>query len=269
MKRNLLVLTLVALLSPLTSWGQNPKIKAERWLTDLEAPVWLTHDGTQRLILVEQRGRVRLIEYGQMHAKPYLDIVSKVRYQGEMGLLSVIFHPKFAENGYVYANYTRQLPPPPPPADAPPPQPGARRGRGPQGQIQTVIAEYKVDPKADQIDPTTERIVMTINQPYSNHNGGQLLFGPDGMLYIGMGDGGAANDPQNRAQNPQELLGKVLRIDVTPREGYAVPSDNPFVGKPEYRPEIWALGVRNPWRMAFDRQPPHLLYAGEVGQNLW
>lgn len=268
MKRNFLVLLfLLSLSSPV--WAQAPKIKAEKWLSDLEAPVWLAHDGTSRLILVEQRGRVRLIVNGQLLEKPYLDIVQNVRYQQEMGLLSCVFHPKFAENGYIYVNYTRQLPPPQP-ATPPATLPGGRRGRGPQGQIQTVISEFKVDPKASEVDPKTERIVLTINQPYPNHNGGQLLFGPDdGMLYIGMGDGGSANDPQNRAQNPQELLGKILRIDVTPREGYAVPKDNPFVNDSKYKPEIWALGVRNPWRMSFDRQSPHLFYAGEVGQNLW
>lgn len=294
MKRISLFLMLAIFVSSPSIWAQTPKIKVERWLTDLEAPVWLTHDGTQRMIVVEQRGRVRLIVDGKMLEKPYLDISpaaregpTAVRYQGEMGLLCFVFHPKFQENGYVYLNYTRQLAPTQAQLDAfataraaaatqqaaaPTTGPGARRGRGrgaPQGQIQTVISEFKVDPKATEIDPSTERIIMTINQPYPNHNGGQILFGPDGMLYIGMGDGGSANDPQNRAQNPQELLGKILRIDVTPRQGYAVPQDNPFVNNSAYKPEIWSLGWRNPWRMAFDRQAPHTLYAGEVGQNLW
>lgn len=260
---------MVGCLSSIVS-AQAPRIRLEPFLKGVEAPIWMTHDGTERLFVVEQVGRVRLILNGQMQAKPYLDISEGLIFNGEQGLLSVVFHPDFARNGYLYANYTRFVPLPPgaqPPAPAT--QPGAR-GRGPQRQRETIISEFKADPKADTVDPTTERIIMRINQPYPNHNGGQILFGPaDKMLYIGMGDGGSANDPQDRAQNMMEHLGKVLRIDVTPREGYAVPPDNPFVGRADAKPEIWAVGLRNPWRMSFDRQAPHLLWTGDVGQNLW
>jgi glucose/arabinose dehydrogenase len=119
------------------------------------------------------------------------------------------------------------------------------------------------------VDKSTERVILTIDQPFANHNGGQLQFGPaDGMLYIGMGDGGSGHDPLGNGQNPKTLLAKMLRIDVTPREGYAVPKDNPFVGNNAYAPEIWATGLRNPWRFSFDA-PSGLLYAADVGQDLW
>jgi glucose/arabinose dehydrogenase len=226
-----------------------PRIKLEPFVKKterLERPLWLTHDGTDRLFVIEQPGRVRLIVNGQMRKAPYLDLTDRVLDGGEQGLLCIVFHPQFATNGYCYVNYTRQRP---------------RR--------QTVISEFHVDPASEHVDTSTERIITTIDQPYPNHNGGQILFGPDdGMLYIGMGDGGSANDPQNRAQNMSELLGKILRIDVTPREGYAVPKDNPFVGQSGARPEIWAMGLRNPWRISFDRETK-LMWTGDVGQNIW
>jgi glucose/arabinose dehydrogenase len=207
--------------------------------------VWLTHDGTDRIFIVEQPGRVRLMVDGQLRPEPYLDVTDRVIDGGEQGLLCLIFHPRFAENGYCYVNYVRRRP-----------------------KRQTIISEFKVDPRSDKIDASTERIIMTIDQPYPNHNGGQLLFGPDGMMYIGMGDGGSLYDPQNRAQNMSELLGKVLRIDISPREGYVVPKDNPFVDQKEIRPEIWSSGWRNPWRMSFDRETG-LLWAADVGQDKW
>lgn len=229
-----------------SAFAQPAKIKLDPFLKGLTQPLWVTNDHTPRMIVVEQEGRVRLIINGKLQDKPYLDIVSRVKSGGEMGLLSCVFHPDFATNGYIYVDYTRMNP-----------------------TRQTVIAEYHVDPKADSVDPSTERILLTIDQPYPNHKGGQLQFGPDDkMLYIGMGDGGSANDPQGRGQNLKEFLAKILRIDVTPREGYGIPKDNPFVGRDDARPEIWAYGVRNPWRFSFDRET-HLLYAGDVGQNLW
>lgn len=222
-----------------------PKVRLEPVIKGLQEPVHLTHDGTDRLFICEQAGRIRLLEDGALRPEAYLDIVKQVTSGGECGLLSVAFHPKFAENGYLYVNYTTKAP-----------------------RLRTVISEFTADPKAAKVDPATERVILTIDQPYSNHNGGCIVFGPDGMLYIGMGDGGSANDPQNRAQNPRELLGKMLRIDVTPRQGYAVPKDNPFVGNSAYRPEIWATGMRNPWRFSFDAKTKDL-WCGDVGQNLW
>jgi len=225
--------------------GDPPRVSLQPLVRGLERPLWLTHDGGQRLFVVEQPGRVRLIRDGQLQPKPYLDITDRVLDGGEQGLLCFVFHPDFANNGYCYVNYTRRRP--------------AR---------QTVVSRFHADPRADRVDAATERIILTIDQPYANHNGGQLLFGPDGMLYIGMGDGGAANDPQNRAQNLNELLGKILRIDVSVPSGYRVPGDNPFVGRAGARPEIWALGLRNPWRMSFDRQTG-VLWAADVGQDSW
>jgi len=222
-----------------------PRIRLQPLVRGLERPLWLTHDGGRRLFVVEQPGRVRLIRDGQLQPKPYLDITDRVLDGGEQGLLCFVLHPDFANNGRCYVNYTRRRP-----------------------TRQTVISRFGGDPLADHIDPASERILLTIDQPYPNHNGGQLLFGPDGMLYIGMGDGGAANDPQNRAQNTNELLGKILRIDVNTPDGYRVPEDNPFVNRAGARPEIWALGLRNPWRMSFDRQIG-VLWAADVGQDAW
>jgi glucose/arabinose dehydrogenase len=223
-----------------------PRIALRPYQQGLERPLYVTHDGTSRLFIVEQPGRIRLVKDGQMLARPYLDIVKKVESQGECGLLSVAFHPKFADNGYLYVDYTTRAP-----------------------NLKTVIAEFKVAPNATEVDPRTERVLLTIDQPYPNHNGGQLQFGPrDGMLYIGMGDGGSAGDPQNRAQNPQELLGKILRIDIDNRKPYGIPKDNPFVKDKRFRPEIWTWGMRNPWRFSFDRETG-MCYAGDVGQNLY
>ena len=213
-------------------------------------PIEVVNDGTQRCFIIEQPGRLRLWHSGGanegVEKTPYLDITDRVEHQGEMGFLGVAFHPDFANNGYFYVNYTA-------------------RKNGPR---RTVISEFKADPAAKVVDPATERIVLEIRQPYNNHNGGSIQFGPDGMLYIGMGDGGSGGDPQNRAQNPKELLGKLLRIDVNDRSPYAVPKDNPFVNDPRFRPEIWAWGIRNAWRLGFDRQTG-ALFIGDVGQHLW
>jgi glucose/arabinose dehydrogenase len=197
------------------------------------------------MFIVEQPGRVRLYQNGQLRRKPYLDLTDKVHLEYECGVLSITFHPNFAQNGYLYINYTANIP-----------------------DLHTVISEFRADPKAESVDPRTERVIMTIAQPYPNHNGGHCAFGPDGMFYIGMGDGGAFNDPLNSAQNPKSPLGKFLRIDVNERDRYGVPKDNPFVNDPKWMPEIWALGMRNPWRFSFDRVKG-LLYAGDVGQDKW
>lgn len=223
------------------------------------APVHVTNagDGSGRLFVVEQEGRIKIIEKGgDVLATPFLDIVPRVRSGGEMGLLSVAFHPRYRQDGRFYVNYTRR-------------PPGARRG------LETVVSEWRVSKEPNVADPASERVLLTVSQPYPNHNGGHILFGPDGFLYIGMGDGGAAADPHGHGQNLGSLLGKVLRIDVEPPADpksltpYGVPADNPFVGRPGVAPEIWALGMRNPWRMAFDPERPGKLFAADVGQNSW
>jgi glucose/arabinose dehydrogenase len=228
-----------------------PRLRLEPFGPKLDKPVQVVTDPAGRLFIIEQVGRARLYHDGQPASTPYLDLTKKVYVEYECGLLGIAFHPKFAENGYLYANYTAKVPVP-----------------GKKDQLKTFISEFKTDPKASQVDPKTERVVLAIDQPFTNHNGGHVEFGPDGMLYIGMGDGGSAHDPHDNGQKTNTLLGKMLRIDVTPRERYAVPKDNPFVGKEGWAPEIWALGLRNPWRFSFD-PVTGLMYEGDVGQDLW
>jgi glucose/arabinose dehydrogenase len=228
--------------------AQTPQIALQPVLTGLASPLFVTHasDSTNRLFIVEQGGRVFTFVPGALSALLFLDISSKVLAGGEQGLLGLAFHPQFATNARFFVNYTRA-------AD------GA-----------TVIAEYRAtsDPAATA---TTQRVLLTIAQPYSNHNGGMLAFGADGYLYIGTGDGGSANDPGNRAQNINELLGKILRIDVDHPSGilsYSSPPGNPFVGATPGRDEIYAVGMRNPWRFSFDRETG-ALYVADVGQSLY
>lgn len=211
------------------------------------APIQVTNagDGTHRLFVVEQTGKIRIVKNGSVLSTPFLDLTGLIVCCGERGLLGLAFHPNYASNGYLYVDYTR-----------------ASDGA-------TVIARYRVSASnANQVDPASALVLFTISQPYTNHNGGQLLFSPvDGYLYIGMGDGGGSGDAQNRAQNTGSLLGKILRLDVDHGSPYAIPPDNPLVGLPG-NDEIWALGLRNPWRFSFDRLNGDL-YIGDVGQNLW
>ncbi len=210
-------------------------------------PVQLTHagDGSGRLFVVEQNGQIRIIANGVVLATPFLDIGGLVLCCGEQGLLGLAFHPNYTQNGYFYINYTRYWD-------------GA-----------TVITRYNVSAGDPNLaDPGSAMVLLTIAQPYGNHNGGQLLFSPvDGYLYIGMGDGGSGGDPLNHSQNIETLLGAMLRLDVDGGAPYAVPPDNPYVGGAGLD-EIWAIGLRNPWRFSFDRQSGDL-YIGDVGQNLW
>jgi glucose/arabinose dehydrogenase len=210
----------------------------------LENPVFLTHaaDGSPRLFLVEQPGLIRIVERGALISSPFLDIRDRVLSGGERGLLGLAFHPDFRRNGRLYVNYTRH----------------------PDGA--TVLAEYRLGPSPREA-LRHERILMVVPQPYANHNGGMVAFGPDGYLYIALGDGGSEGDPGNRAQNTNELLGKILRIDVDRSDPYDIPPDNPFA-EGSGRPEIYALGLRNPWRFSFDFKTGEL-WAADVGQNQW
>ncbi len=226
-----------------------PRIAVELLAIGLERPVAIAHagDGSGRLFLALQPGRIVIYDRSEFRLlpTPFLDLTPKVLCCGERGLLGVAFHPRYPTNGRFFVNYTRQ----------------------PDGA--TVVAEYRVSETDPNVaDPASERVLLVIPQPYGNHNGGQLQFGPDGMLYIGMGDGGSAGDPRNYAQDPRSLLGKMLRIDVDGGAPYAVPPDNPFVGAdPDgVLDEIWALGLRNPWRFSFDRLTGDLWIA-DVGQN--
>ncbi len=224
-----------------------PQLGLTPILSGLDLPVHVTSalDGSGRLFVVEQRGRVLIARNGVLKSGAFLDITGRVGCCGERGLLSVAFPPEYAGKGYFYVDYTDKS--------------GA-----------TVVSRFQLSSDPDRADPGSEKVLLQIPQPYANHNGGQLAFGPrDGFLYIGMGDGGSGGDPQNRAQDPGSLLGKLLRIDVeSPASPYAVPADNPFVQLPAYRAEIWAVGLRNPWRFAFDRQTGDL-YIGDVGQGSW
>jgi len=243
------------------SWGANfqpcqtnesapalPPIELKAIAKSLRSPVGLTHsrDHSGRLFIIEQGGTIRVLEEGKVLPEPFLDIRKQVDSGGEKGLLGLAFHPQFSKNKKFYINYTR-----------------TRKG------LHTVISEFKTGRNKNQADPKSQRILMTIPQPYGNHNGGNIAFGPDGYLYIGMGDGGSANDPQNNGQKLSTLLGKMLRIDVDQKgkeKPYSIPPDNPFLNRKDAEPEIWALGLRNPWRFSFDFSTG-LLYAGDVGQS--
>ncbi len=215
-------------------------------VSNLDPITSVTHAGDGRLFLTLRPGRIVILENGAVKAQPFLDIHNLTTTDGERGLLSVAFHPQYAQNGFLFINYTNL-------------------------QGNTVIARYQVSASSpDRADPASARILLTIQQPYSNHNGGQLQFGPDGYLYIGMGDGGSAYDPECRAQDPSMLLGKMLRIDVdqnvTTRPYYGIPPSNPFRGPGDPPDEVWASGLRNPWRFSFDRQAGDL-WIGDVGQD--
>jgi glucose/arabinose dehydrogenase len=224
-----------------------PPIALNEVARGLKQPVHLTHagDGSGRLFVVEQEGNIRIIENGKLLATPFLDIRERVSSGGERGLLSVAFHPRYMENGLFYVNYTTR-----------------------DDGLHTIVSEYRrITPQS--ADQASERVLLKIKQPFSNHNGGQLAFGPDNYLYIGMGDGGAANDPDNHGQRTETLLGALLRIDIDRRSAaqpYGIPADNPFRGKPGFREEIWAYGLRNPWRFSFDAGS-HWLYLADVGQD--
>jgi len=215
--------------------------------TGFTKPVFLTFapGDTARLFVVEREGTIGIVKDGERLARPFLAIQEKTTgQQGERGLLSMAFDPKYQTNGFFYICYTAL-----------------------SGDV--VVARYQVSEDPDVADPNSERIILQVpHQEHDTHNGGLILFGPDGYLYIGIGDGGGYGDPVGNAQNLSTLLGKLLRIDVHSAFPYAIPPDNPFVNRPDARPEIWAYGLRNPWRFSFD----HLtgdLYIADVGQDKW
>lgn len=199
--------------------------------------------GDPRTLLVDIRGYVYVMTNDQVATTPLLDISDRVRFAGEQGLLSIALHPQFASNGFMFVNYT-------------------------DAEGATIVERYTLEPGATTIQRSSVRRLMRVPQPFANHNGGLMKFGPDGYLYIGFGDGGAGGDPFGNGQNMSTVLGKMLRIDVDAGDPYAIPPGNPFVGQAGVPPEIWALGLRNPWRFSFD-PASGMLYLADVGQAAW
>jgi glucose/arabinose dehydrogenase len=217
-------------------------LKLQEVASGLNDAVYVTSPpGDARLFIVDLIGRLRILENGQLLATPFLDIVAKVNSGGERGLLSVAFHPQYRTNGFFYVYYT-----------------------GSSGQI--TIERYTVSSNANQANASSAKVLLTVAHPRTNHNGGLAMFGPDGMLYLGLGDGGGGGDPDRNGQNQTTLLGKMLRINVDSGDPYSIPSGNPFAGRTDARQEIWAMGLRNPWRYAFDRSTGRL-YVADVGQD--
>jgi glucose/arabinose dehydrogenase len=222
-------------------------LELDQVATGLSSPLLVTHagDDSGRLFVVEQTGKVRIIKGGDLLPTPFIDLSRSVSRGGEQGLLGLAFHPGYESNGKLYLSYTDL------------------KGT-------SVIREYRVSANPDRVNGSSGRTLLRVRQPYANHNGGHIAFGPDGLLYIGLGDGGSGGDPGNRAQSRSTLLGKLLRIDVNRRTGslpYGIPSTNPYVGRSGLD-QIWAYGLRNPWRFSFDRATGDL-WIGDVGQGRW
>ena len=209
-------------------------------------PVYLTAPpgDNARLFIAEKGGAIRIVKNGTLLPTPFLDLAGRVSTGSEQGLLGLAFDPAYAGTGRVVVHYTDLA-------------------------GNTVVSVFHVstgDP--DQADPSSEVILLTVEQPFANHNGGQILFGPDGMLYVGLGDGGGSGDPAGRGQSLTDLLGDILRVDVASGTGYTVPPDNPFAGRTDALPELWSVGLRNPWRFSFDAATGDL-YIADVGQSAW
>lgn len=219
-----------------------PALALRRVATGLARPVDVQAPpgDRARVFVVEQAGRIRILRDGTLVARPFLDLAGRVASGGERGLLGLAFHPDYARNGRLFVNYTDL--------------------RG-----DTVLAEFRASSDPDVADASGERVLLRVAQPFANHNGGGLAFGPDGKLYAGLGDGGSAGDPLGNGQRLDTLLGKLLRLDVDAGMPYAIPADNPFAGRSDARGEIWAYGLRNPWRFGFDRAGGDL-FIGDVGQ---
>lgn len=242
------LLILALLLAPLALFAQ-PKVQLVNFASGFDLPVDIAHCGDSRLFVVERDGMIWVLDSLGNRLDTFLNIDPRVNSgQSEQGLLGLAFHPNYAENGYFFVNYTKN------------------------NGGDTRVARFSVKPNnPNEADPNSELTILEQDQPNWNHNGGCVKFGADGYLYIGLGDGGGANDPQNYSQNKKNWLGKILRIDVnnsSMQQPYVVPSDNPFVGNTDYLPEIWSLGWRNPWRFSFDRLTGDM-WIGDVGQNLW
>ncbi|HNQ99735.1 MAG TPA: PQQ-dependent sugar dehydrogenase, partial [Trueperaceae bacterium] len=210
----------------------------------IRQPVVITNAGDERLFVAEQSGAIRVISSGELLRDPFLDLSGELSTGGERGLLGLAFPSDYQETGRFYVYYT-----------------------GDGGQ--SVLSRFSVTPgNPNRANPDSEEVLLTQEQPFSNHNGGQIVFGPDGYLYVGLGDGGSGGDPQGNGQNLGTFLGKLLRLDVSGDAGYAVPPSNPFVDRDGARDEIWAYGLRNPWRFSFDRETGDL-YIADVGQDAY
>lgn len=221
-------------------------VTLELFKSGFNSPLYLLHANDDRLFVVEKDGKIKIIQAdGTINTTPFLDISAQISNQGEQGLLGMAFHPNYASNGYFYVNYT-------------------------DNDGDTQISRFSVDPtNPDVANANSEFHILGYAQPFTNHNGGNILFGPDGYLYISSGDGGGSGDPNNRSQDLNTLLGKLLRIDVDNPSGgnnYGIPVDNPFVGDPNAMPEIFAYGLRNPWRFSIDLTENELWIA-DVGQG--
>jgi glucose/arabinose dehydrogenase len=251
-RRSLVAIAVLALTLSAVAWSavavSGAGVVLSKVASGLAAPVYVTsaHDGSGRLFVVEQGGRIRIVKSGTVLSTPFLDISGLVSKGSEQGLLGLAFHPNFKSNGLFYVDYTR-------------------------ANGDTVIARYKRSSRNGNVaDRSSAYPMLTIPQPYPNHNGGMITFGPDGYLYIGMGDGGGTGDPGNRAQNRDSLLGKILRIDVNggnSQHRYLIPPSNPYVGVAG-RDEVWSIGLRNPWRFSFDHKTGDM-WIGDVGQSAW
>ncbi|HKA23012.1 MAG TPA: PQQ-dependent sugar dehydrogenase [Blastocatellia bacterium] len=227
-----------------------PRPTVQQMVVGLSSPVYVTnaHDGSNRLFILEQAGRIKVVQPGSTSPTLFLNITTRVLSGGERGLLGLAFHPQYSTNRRFFVYYTRQT----------------------DGAI--TVAEYHASPADPNVADTAETVILTIPHPnFANHNGGMTEFGPDGFLYLGIGDGGSGNDPSNNAQNIDVLLGKILRIDVDHPNGsipYSSPASNPFFGATPGADEVFAYGMRNPWRFSFDRGTGQL-YVGDVGQDAW
>ncbi|MCY7410284.1 MAG: PQQ-dependent sugar dehydrogenase, partial [Chitinophagales bacterium] len=233
----------------LKSFSQTPQIELKLFSSGWTSPIDIKNCGDSRLFIVQQKGYVYICDsLGIKNPIAFLDISAKTATDagGERGMLGIVFHPDYFNNGHFFVYYTKKS----------------------NGDL--IVARYNVDSTNKNLaDPNSELILLQVPHPtYGNHNGGCLQFGPDGYLYTGMGDGGSGGDPNENAQNPQKYLGKLLRIDVNSETGYVVPPDNPFINDPSFLPEIWTYGMRNPWRFSFDKITGDL-WVGDVGQNTW
>ncbi|MDX2119634.1 MAG: PQQ-dependent sugar dehydrogenase [Gemmatimonadota bacterium] len=229
----------------LTILGAAPAIGLDTIVRGLDSPVYLTAapGDTSRLFVVEQSGSIRIIRNRAVVATPFLDLTDSVSTGSEQGLLGMAFAPDYAMTGRFYVSYTRQ-------------------------NGNSVVARYQVSANPDIANPASGQTILGVAQPYSNHNGGMIAFGPDGFLYFGLGDGGGGGDPEDTGQDRADLLGSLLRLDVSGAGTYTIPAGNPYAGSTSFRPELWNWGLRNPWRFSFDRQTGDL-YIADVGQNAY